>query len=166
MSISIRNEKVDRETFDRLYSDAYNYSEAERNRLGDEGLKESMWNLHNSPENIPLTYFKDNNVVGCASVKAIPHEGKPFLLQSYVLLGRDNDGSRAWFYSAEFKEEIDGIITALNAVGLLLIRSDTSPVGIASKAVLPFELIPSKEIRDTPERFPANAVFSIYRKVT
>jgi hypothetical protein len=166
MAFSIRNQKIDKETFDRLYEDAYPYSEAERERVGNDELKEGMWELHNDPDKTPLTYFKDNHVVGCASVDLIPYEEKQFLLQRYVLVGRDNDGSRAWFYSPEFKEEVDNIITALNGVGLLVIRSNTSPVGIASKNVLPFELTLSKEIQENPEKFPANAIFSVYRKVT
>ena len=165
MAFSIANQKIDRETFDRLYDEAYPYTGAERERVGNDELKEDLWKLHNDPDKTPLTYFKDNYVVGCASVSLIPYEEKQFLLQRYVLIGADNNNSRAWFYSPEFKAEVDNIITALNGVGLLVVRSNTSPVGIASKNILPFELTLSKEIQDNPQDFPTNAVFSIYRKV-
>jgi uncharacterized protein YutD len=122
-------EKLDRETFERLFSEARPYVDHEVERIGGENiLLEGMWKSHNvDPKFNKLrsrVYKIDDYVVGCSHFTLNYYND--YMWYSEVLLGKDQNGSKSWWYSedmiqAERKFLADrhqsGFISALNPEG-------------------------------------------------
>jgi len=98
-------EKLNRETFERLFSEAVKYSAHEVERMGGEDiLLEGLWKSHNfanSKHNKlrSKVYKIDDYVVGCSHFTL--NYFNDYTLYTETLLGADQNGSKAWWYSEE-----------------------------------------------------------------
>ncbi len=124
------NEILDRETFDRLFSEASPYASHEVERVGGlETLKEGMWYSHQGDAWNNRVHRIDDYVVSYDCYKLdIPINGDRYMYLSQVMLGRDSNGSKSWWYSedavrAERKFLADnhqaGFVSALNPEGAI-----------------------------------------------
>lgn len=97
-------EKLDRQTFERLFSEAVGYSAHEVERIGGEDkLLEGMWYSHNVDSRYSKlrskVYKIDGYVVGCSHFTL--NYLNDYTLYTETLLGSDQNNSKAWWYSEE-----------------------------------------------------------------
>lgn len=126
MKLSIREDKLDYATFERLFTEAWDYISAERQRMGADNLKASLWEAHK--ENKSLIYEEDGYIVGTVSFKFHQYNRKKYLQYLYPTYGENESGSRSWFYSEEYKNSSDKLKKVFPDVeGVLMIANPASP---------------------------------------
>lgn len=123
----------DRDTFDRLFSEAWDKIAAERQRVGDRALRESLWeSLH---ANTAYTYVLDGYVVGCGSHRDLEIGGEKWLWYTYPTLGCDANGSRAWFYGEDFQRVGATRRREQGYVGMVVVANSSSPAKTAVETI-------------------------------
>ena len=129
MNIVIKNnEKIDRETVDRLFVDAYDRISPERQRVGEERLKAQIWG--NTQEYNNWTVESDGYIVGIITwVPIVAEDGTEYFGTRLVAFGKDKAGSRAWFYSEEFQRVLAKTVSGTG--GLITILNPASPAAQA-----------------------------------
>jgi hypothetical protein len=124
-------DSISRTLFDRLYSEAYSKISAERARVGDVQLSESMYS------ELPLykiaTYYVDDYPVGLVSYYTIQYNGKTYFFHRYPTYGVDQNGSRAWWYSEEFQQVNSEYVKNMNCAGVITMFNPGSPASNAVK---------------------------------
>ena len=131
MVISFREDKIDYPTFERLYSEAWDYISAERQRAGSEKLKQSLWESHNSKRSFIIE--KDGYVVGIECFEIVEFQGQKVLHYHYPTFGADSDGSKSWYYSEEYDKAHRKRDENLNVSGVIIIGNPNSPAVTALK---------------------------------
>ena len=167
MKLSIREDKLDYATFERLFTEAWDYISAERQRMGADNLKAGLWEAHK--ENKTLIYEEDGYVVGTISFKFHQYKRKKYLHYLYPTYGENESGSRAWFYSEEYKNSSDKLKSVFPDVeGVVMIGNPDSPAMTAiqnkyndgvslftSMDILKVDEVFSREEISPPEHFRA-----------
>jgi len=119
----------DRETFDRLFDEAWDKISAERQRIGDRKLRETLWRgLHSGKCDM---YVVDGYVAGCGSHEDLDIEGEKWLWFRTPTLGRDQTGSKAWFYSEDFQRIPAEMRKAEGYTGMIVVANSESPAKAA-----------------------------------
>ena len=130
-------EKLDRQTFERLFSEAVGHSAHEVERIGGEDkLLEGMWYSHNvDPRYSKLrsrVYKIDGYVVGCSHFTL--NYSDDYMLYSEVLLGADQNGSKAWWYSEEAVKAEKKFLLDNSMVGTVSpVNVDARPFSVAGE---------------------------------
>jgi hypothetical protein len=129
MNIVIKtNAKVERETVDRIFSEAYEKISVERQRVGEEKLKAQIWGNILNYNN--LTIESDGYIVGIITwVPMVTVDNVNYIGTRLVAFGKDQNGSRAWFYSEEFQKVLAETIAG--TAGLISILNPASPAAQA-----------------------------------
>ena len=128
-------EKLDRQTFERLFSEAVGHSAHEVERIGGEDkLLEGMWYSHNvDPRYSELrsrVYKIDGYVVGCSHFTL--NYSDDYMLYSEVLLGADQNGSKAWWYSEEAVAAEKKFLADRHQSGFISSLNPEGPIGKAA----------------------------------
>lgn len=143
----------DRETFDRLFDEAWPKISAERQRVGDRNLRESLWKgLHYGE---CYMYVIDGYVVGCGSGEAIYIDGEKWFWFRTPTLGSDQNGSKAWFYSEDMQRVPAEVRKASGYVGSIVVANTESP----AKAAVESSYGSFNAYMDRPEKVDAASVF-------
>jgi hypothetical protein len=126
MKLSIREDTIDLATFERLFTEAWPYISAERQRAGEDELKAALWN--SSQKERTLIYEQDGYIVGVISFTLQKYNGKQYFQYLWPTFGADSNGSRAWFYSKEYKESSEKLKEIFPEVeGVMIIGNPESP---------------------------------------
>jgi hypothetical protein len=125
-------EKLDRQTFERLFSEAVGHSAHEVERIGGEDkLLEGMWYSHNvDPRYSKLrsrVYKIDGYVVGCSHFTL--NYSDDYMLYSEVLLGADQNSSKAWWYSEEAVAAEKKFLADRHQSGFISSLNPEGPIG-------------------------------------
>lgn len=125
------SQDISAETLNRLYNEAYPYISDERKRLGEERLRDALFNdLDKYPI---MKYEVDDYIVGIVSYTECYYNGKRYMFHRHPIYGCDINGSKAWWYSEEFQRENSLYWDNNNFAGLITIINPNAP---AAKAVL------------------------------
>lgn len=117
------------DTLERLYQEAYPYTSAERQRLGEEFFRND---LTNNFGNYPIVeYSVDGYIVGIYSYTQIMYNGKMYLLHRFPIYGQTPTGSRAWWYSEDHQRESSIFIRNEGYSGIITMFNPDSPAGQA-----------------------------------
>jgi hypothetical protein len=133
MAFEVVDGLCDRETFDRCFLEAWDYISIERQRLGPDNLRESLWSSLNSHR--PFMYVLDGHIVGVGSYDHYEYGGKAYAWYRYPTLGATQNGSKAWFYSAEFAKAKADYWSGKGLAGMIVIVNPTSPAAIALRSI-------------------------------
>tara|TARA_R100001460_G_scaffold5433_1_gene15108 strand:+ start:8233 stop:8751 length:519 start_codon:yes stop_codon:yes gene_type:complete len=123
----------DRDTFDRLFDEAREKIAAERLRVGDRALRESLWASLNT--HTAYTYILDGYVVGCGSHQDLQIGEEKWLWYTYPTLGCDASGSRAWFYTEDFQRVGAAKRRQQGYAGMIVVANSQSPAKAAVESV-------------------------------
>lgn len=125
MAFQIVDGLCERATFDRCFNEAWDYISIERQRLGADVLRESLWSSINSHK--PFQYFLDGYIVGVGSYDPYLYQGKAYAWYRYPTLGATEAGSKSWFYSEEFQQVHAEYFTGKDMAGMIIVVNPTSP---------------------------------------
>lgn len=126
MKLSIRHGILDYATFERLFTEAWNYISAERQRLGADVVKQSLWDTHENNET--LIYEENGYIVGAVSFSFFNYNGNKYFHYLVPTFGENEEGSRAWFYSDEYNKSNEKLKSIFNDIqGVLMIGNPNSP---------------------------------------
>lgn len=143
----------DRETFDRLFDEAWEKISAERQRVGDRELRESLW--HGLHRGHCYMYVVDGYVAGCGSHEDIQIGEEKWLWYRTPTLGRDQTGSKAWFYSEDFQRIPAEMRKAEGYIGMIIVANTDSP----AKAAVESHYGTFNAHFELPEQVDASSVF-------
>lgn len=122
--------QVPRALYDRIFSEALPYIGHERLRLGEDLLRESMWDALNHHES--NIYYKDGYPVGCASWHSMPFDNTQYQFHVAPTYGSDKDGSKDWFFSPEYLQACYDSLKKLELDGVILFFNEGSPAATAA----------------------------------
>lgn len=122
---------VSEEVFNRLFTDAFDYVSIERQRLGDDNLKQLLWGALNNDTSITRAYKIDDYIVGCSVVAPIEIGGLRYMHYIQPTYGCDQNGSRAWWYSEDFVKVGRQWMEANNFDAICVVHNPSSPASVA-----------------------------------
>lgn len=121
--------EITTETLERLWQDVQPYAAEEIERLGEEKLKQTLFDL----KDLQVVKYEVNGfIVGIASTYIKRFEEKNYLFYRYVFYGKDQNGSRAWFYSEENQREGYEMLKRENLNGIMVVQNPLDKVTKAS----------------------------------
>jgi hypothetical protein len=116
----VPSSEIPKELLERLWTEVYPYANSEIQRIGEEKLKSTLFDLQDC---IVAKYIRNEYVVGIASTYIKRFEDKNYLFYRFQLLGCDETGSRSWFYSEEHVEAIATLLKNQNLSGLIFVQN-------------------------------------------
>lgn len=125
----VPSSEITTEILERLWQDVVPYAAEEIDRLGEEKLKSTLFDLKDHPV---VKYEIDGFVVGIASTYIKEFEGKNYLFYRFPFYGKDQNGSRAWFYSEENQREGYEMLKRENLNGIMVVQNPLDKVTKAS----------------------------------
>ena len=123
----------DRDTFDRLFNEAWDKISAERQRVGDRALRESLWRVLHADK--AEQYVLDGHVVGCGGYTDLHLGDENWLLFNVPTMGCDANGSRSWFYSEDFQRVSADKRRLEGYVGMIAVANSASPARSAVESI-------------------------------
>jgi len=133
MAIEIVEGVCSREIFDRCFNEAWDYISIERQRTGDEKLREGLWSTLNTYR--AIQYVQDGYVFAVASYSPQVYNGAQWAWYRYPTYGKTQDGSKSWFYSEEFQQVNADYFRAKGFAGWLVVVNPPSPAATAVKNI-------------------------------
>lgn len=124
-------EGPDRATYDRLFSEALPQISVERTRLGEENLKEGMWGGLNQEGNKIYQMTVDGHVTAYICYQDFTYNDQAYRLIMHPTVGCDANGSKAWYYSEEFKQAEQAFDAAQNHAGVIAIHNPGTPAALS-----------------------------------
>lgn len=146
----VPSSEITTEIFERLWQDVLPYAAEEIQRMGSvEALKQSLFDL----QDFVVKSEIDGFVVAIASIYIKQFEGKNYLVYRHSFYGKDQNGSRAWFYTEENQREAYEMLKRENLSGIIAIqnpldrvtKASTSYIGSYNKYLKPVRQISQKE---------------------
>jgi hypothetical protein len=126
----VPSSEITTEILERLWQDVLPYAAEEIQRMGSqEALKQTLFDLRDFPV---VKYEVDGFVVGIASTIIKEFEGKNYLFYRFPFYGKDQNGSRAWFYSEENQREGYEMLKRENLSGIMVVQNPLDKVTKAS----------------------------------
>lgn len=119
-------EGPDRATYDRLFSEALPRISVERTRLGEENLREGMWSGLNDASNKIYQITVDGHITAYICYKDFTYNDQAYRLIIHPTVGCDANGSKAWYYSEEFKQA-----KQFDYRGLIAIHNPGTPAALS-----------------------------------
>lgn len=135
MSFTITDEMPDRATYDRIFDEAWAYIGIERARLGDEALREGMWDEYEREGQFTRLYKKNNYVCGMDCYMNVEKDGETYMFYKQPTFGADATGSRSWFYEEDFQKVSKEWMIANNIVGFFVFHNPGSPAALAVQSI-------------------------------
>lgn len=135
MSFTITVEAPDRATYDRLFSEAWDYISIERQRRGESELKEGMWTEWQTDGQFARVYRKDDYVVGMDCCVTITKDDERWLFYKQPTFGADSTGSRSWFYEEDFQKVSKEWMNENDYVGFFVFHNPGSPAAIGAQSI-------------------------------
>jgi hypothetical protein len=123
----------DRNTFDRLFNEAWEKVSAERQRVGDRQLRESLWRVLHADK--AYQYVLDGHVVGCGGYTDLYIGEEKWLWFRAPTLGCDANGSRSWFYSEDFQRISANKRRSEGYAGMIVVANTQSPAKAAVESI-------------------------------
>ena len=128
--IKCTDSDISLEFLESLWDEAYPLIQAERQRMGDEKLKEALFNLTGCPV---IKYEVNGYPVGICSYTPITALNKTYMFHRHPLYRADSNGSRSWWYSEEFQQKNSEYVRNEGFAGLISLFNESDA---ASNAVL------------------------------
>ena len=104
MSIEVVDGELVKEDYERLYDDAFSYISKAR-QTGEDGgldLRTTMWDAYQIHKQ--LLYKNDGYICGAGAYKFTTIGNEKWMSYKFPTIGKDRDGSRAWFYDEGFQK--------------------------------------------------------------
>jgi hypothetical protein len=120
-----RDDNIDETVFNRLWDDTRQKAIVEQERHGSDNLKTMALEGHRANNSIIL--YKDDYIVGYLHYILTPIFGETYMAIMLPTYGRDEAGSRAWFYSQEFVEAFASFVKSIDAKGVWGLINPASP---------------------------------------
>lgn len=121
----------DRATYDRLFQDALPQVSVERKRLGEDGLREGMWQGLTDPQNKIYQMEVDGYVTAYICYRDFTYMGQPYRWLQHPTVGCDVNGSKAWYYSEEFKAAEQAFDAEQGHAGVLTLYNEGTPAALS-----------------------------------
>lgn len=143
--------EITQDILERLWQDVLPYAAEEIERMGsEEALKQTLFDLRDLPV---VKYEIDGFVVGIASTYIKEFEGKNYLFYRFPFYGKDQNGSRAWFYSEDNQREGYEMLKRENLAGIMVVqnpkdkvtKASTTHLGTFNKYLKPVRYVSAKE---------------------
>lgn len=120
-----------RAVYDRLFAEALPQISVERLRLGEEPLREGMWagltDLANKAHQVTV----DGHVTAYICYKEYTYNDQDYRLLMHPTVGCDVNGSKAWYYSEEFKQAEQAFDAAQSHAGLITLFNPDTPAALS-----------------------------------
>jgi hypothetical protein len=120
------------ELLQRLYDESYDRNVIERNRVGDEKLRDVLYNGYST--NPIVRYDVDGYTVGLASYHEKLFNGKKYYSQNFCVYGKDQTGSRSWWWSEDFQIKSWEWMKNEGLCGIIALHNPDSEIGKAALA--------------------------------
>lgn len=124
-------ETANRDIYDRLFVEALPLISAERLRLGEENLREGMWDGLTDPSNKIYQVTVDGHVTMYICYKDYTYNEEAYRLLMHPTVGCDANGSKAWYYSEEFKQAEQAFDAAQNHAGIITLFNPNTPAALS-----------------------------------
>lgn len=126
----IYKEEIPEGLLERLYNESYDRNVVERARVGDSSLQEELYNGYG---NMPIVrYDVDGYIVGLASYNDKMYNGKKYYTQNFCVYGKDQNGSRSWWWSEDFQLKSQEFMRAQGHTGIIAVHNPDSEIGQAA----------------------------------
>ena len=105
MSIEVVDGELVKEDYERLYDDAFSYISKAR-QTGEDGgldLRTTMWDAYQIHKQ--LLYKNDGYICGAGAYKFTTIGNEKWMSYKFPTIGKDRNGSRAWFYDEGFQKK-------------------------------------------------------------
>lgn len=120
-----------RAVYDRLFAEALPQISVERLRLGEENLREGMWSGLTDPSNKVYQMTVDDHVTAYICYKDYTYNDQAYRLLMHPTVGCDANGSKAWYYSEEFKQAEQAFDAAQNHAGIVTLFNPNTPAALS-----------------------------------
>lgn len=130
LSLTKVNESdLDRSLLERLFSEAFSYISQERQRMGENILKSA---LIDDFRDLPIIEYRINGyTVGVCSYCEYQYDGKKYLFHRHPIYGKDESGSKSWWYSEDFQRLNSEFVRREGFEGVITLFNPNSPAGRA-----------------------------------